>query len=105
MSVSVPVDFELTGLNVPSTLSSLKSFNGDGGIAVAILLDFVLNTVVSDVVVFVKFGVDVMMVDVLLLFMLSSILCKKNNTLLIVYVIIHCLAPGLTKILKKDKYK
>ena len=74
MSVSVPVDFELTGLNVPSTLSSLKSFNGDGGIAVAILLDFVLNTVVSVVVLFVKFGVDVMMVDVLLLFMLSSIL-------------------------------
>jgi hypothetical protein len=33
VSVSVPVDFELTGLSVPSTLSSRRSFNGDGGIA------------------------------------------------------------------------
>ena len=37
MSVSVPVDLELTGLRVPSTLSSRKIFNGDGGIAEAIL--------------------------------------------------------------------
>ena len=36
MSVSVPVDLELTGLRVPSTLSSRKIFNGDGGMAEAI---------------------------------------------------------------------
>jgi hypothetical protein len=37
VSVSVPVDLELTGLRVPSTLSSRKIFNGDGGMAEAIL--------------------------------------------------------------------
>ena len=33
VSVSVPVDLELTGLSVPSTLSSRRIFNGDGGTA------------------------------------------------------------------------
>ena len=37
MSVSVPVDLELTGLRVPSTLSSRKILSGDGGIAEATL--------------------------------------------------------------------
>lgn len=31
VSVSVPVDFELTGESVPSTLSSRKIFRGEGG--------------------------------------------------------------------------
>ena len=76
VSVSVPVDLELTGLKVPSTLSSRNSFRGDGGMAGAILLDFVLSTVLVSFVRLV-FAVDVIRE----LFIFSSMLenTKKGN--------------------------
>ena len=59
VSVSVPVDFELTGLRVPSTLSSRNIFSGDGGMmapaaildllgAVSVLRDILLSSTLQN---------------------------------------------------------
>ena len=79
VSVSVPVDLELTGLKVPSTLSSRNSFRGDGGMAVAILLDFVLSTVLVSFVRLV-FAVDVIRE----LFIFSSMLENTKKGIIII---------------------
>ena len=83
VSVSVPVDLELTGLKVPSTLSSRRIFKGDGGMAPETDIFPDLPVTELDEVTTADWGVDDIVDDIISSIRLLKI--KKNGQIFNVF--------------------